>query len=190
MTARQFLSRTNSVLLRLQGFRKTFGGLLLLMIVAAASLQAGTISIGLLSFQSPQEGFNAFAIENLTGYPTPPGAALPPDFPVLTSLFLQGGAMTLSQDGVDTVIPLGDLGPGSANPLSLQFGSDQVFSRAVFTSLLSTTTLELDGGLTVNILGDLTGTLIPSNATHLIAGDFAIIEVTTVSGSVAPVPEP
>ena len=173
----------------MQNARKWIG-VVFFAAAAVTQAQAEMVAVGLLSFDSAQNGLNGFSLQNLTGFPAPPGAALPPDFPVSTSLIFQGSALTLWQTGVQTVVPLGDLGPGAFTFSDLLFAVDQQFTSAVFTCTLSATSLDLVGGTSVDVLGDLTALLTPSAGVQLSPGDFAVVEVSTDSGSPPPVPEP
>lgn len=152
------------------------------------------ISIGYISFDSfipGPGGVNTVTINNLTGDP-----ALPPDFPVLDSLFFTESKLSLSSsiDG-STVVQeflLGDIGPGTFQDLSgaLLFPDTANFISGTFTATLNQPTFLLSDGSTFVAASSLVSVgLLPASGSFLVAGsDFALIDVP--AASVAPVPEP
>jgi hypothetical protein len=80
---------------------------------------ADTINLGFISFDgfipgsSGSPGVNEFSINNFTGDPGLGGSALPPDFPIFSSLTIQGAQLTVFEPSGNEVFPLGDLAPGT-----------------------------------------------------------------------------
>jgi hypothetical protein len=154
-----------------------------------------TVNIGVISFDvlipggpgSP--GVDVFDISNLTGDPASGGFALPPDFPVLSSLTLFGSTLTLMDGGAPLVVALGDIGPGELSPPSSdQFPDTTLFSSAVFSATLGPSSLLLADGSTFVADSLVTVTLEPSEGGSLLAGtDFGVIDADR---SVSTVPEP
>jgi hypothetical protein len=172
--------------------RRSLQLLLVLLFLFPCSSFAEPMAIGFLSFdvfitgeESP--GANVFTIANLTGDPLLDGFALPPDFPVFSSLTLLSGTLTLTGSGDPIVLSLGDLGPGFFN--SATFSETDLFSSAVFSATLDQSSFSLDGGgafipssLTV------TATLLPTDGSYLTPGvDFVVI---SVPGNPSTLPEP
>ncbi len=153
---------------------------------------AHAVPVGVLSFDNlipGPGGVNAFNVTNLTGDPGAGGFALPPDFPVMTSLsFLAASlSLTLADSSVQTV-PLGDIGPGPFSIPALEFPDTTEFLSAILSAVLSQTSLLLDNGSTVDVLPALTATLVPTVGSVLVAGlDLVILEATPAT---VPIPEP
>lgn len=173
----------------------------ILVRIAAAALWclpacAATLNLGLVSFDvlipgSPgSPGVNVFQIVNFTGDPSSGGFALPPDFPVFTSLTFTGGTLTMVSGGTPLVVPMGDVPPGPISPTSdLEFPETTLFSSAVFSASLSQASFLLQDGLSfVADSATISAALLPSAGSWLTAGsDLALI---TVEGRISDVPEP
>ncbi len=169
--------------------------LLIALLASAAVGYASTANIGVISFDvlisgTPgAPGVNAFDISDLTGDPGAGGFALPPDFPVFTSLTFTLTGLALVGSGGTQNISLGSIVPGTLSPPpSLQFPDTTTFSSSTLVFTLSQTNLALSGGGTFAAASSqVTALLLPSSGNSLVAGtDFALITVSTVS----PVPEP
>lgn len=155
-----------------------FAPLFFIMILASYQANAGTIDIGLISFDilnpstsdSPQ--VDAFEITNFTGDPDSGGFDLPPDFPIETPLTFTLSTLTLVDSGGTHVIPLGDIGPGPlAPPDSLQFPDSDVFTSATFAATLDQVNLLFfDGSTGTALTAEVQATLFPSIGNSLVAG--------------------
>jgi hypothetical protein len=153
---------------------------------------ADTIPVGVLSFNNlnpagpGSPGINDFEIDNFTGLVF----GLPPDFPVVDSITLTGVQISLfgSGGGSPQVFMLGDLGPGSYTPTSLQFLDTSQFTKATLQASFSQTTITLSNGTT--FLADssiINSTILPSSGSLLQPGqDFSIL---SISGKVNAIPE-
>jgi hypothetical protein len=168
------------------------------MVASVSAAFATPVPIGLLSFDtlipgSPgSPGVNGFTIANLTGDPALDGFALPPDFPVSTSVLFLSSTLTLETGSTSQVFNLGDIGPGFFSSPALQFTDTILFSFAAFSAVLSPASFDLLGTPGVFQVDSPTITLdlLPSSGGELVAGiDFAVL---SASGTVAtaPVPEP
>lgn len=156
---------------------------------------AGILPVGYLSFDvlipgapgSP--GVNAFTIGDLTGDPSAGGFAVPPTFPVITSVTFQDSSLVLVSGGSSQTFLLGDIGPGFFSPSALEFPDTADFSSATFSATLDTTSLQLDGGGSFTASSAVVSALLsPSSGNSLVAGtDFVYINV---SSEVSAVPEP
>lgn len=151
------------------------------------SVLGATIGIGLVSFDSVvpgtpgNPGVNGFSISNFTGDPSFGGWAIPPDFPVFSSLvFLNPQVILFDGSSTQTVL-LPSFSPGSDSPVSLQFLSEIQFVSATFTATLSQTSLQLSDGSTFLSGATVAAQLSPSNGQFLEAGtDFAVLSVSEV----------
>lgn len=156
---------------------------LLLVLLASTAARADSLNLGVLSYDPFIPGaVDAFTVNNSTG-----PFSLPPDFLASTSLTFSGATLDLTQSGVTSSIPLGDLAPGISQLLVLDSAS---FSSAVFNAQLSQTLFALSNGTSFQANSStLTATLLPSSGPFLTPGvDFVLL---TVSGTVVvPVPEP
>ena len=147
--------------------------------------QASTIDIGLISFDfliPGTPGVNAFNISNFTGDPGTGGFALPPDFPVFTSLSFLFSTLTLVDTTGAHVIPLGDIGSGPLiPPSSVQFPDTDLFSKATFSATLDQTSLTLfDGSTFAAASSAIEAEILPSSGNSFVAGtDFAVITVSS-----------
>jgi hypothetical protein len=173
-----------------------------LAVIVAALLQAAVpstaradLELGILSYDvfipgvpgSP--GVNAFDIANLTGDPAVGGYALPPTFPVLTSVTFLNSSLALTSNGSTTTVMLGDIGPGFFSSPLLEFPDTESFSLAIFSATLDVTTFSVAAGDAASVATPLVVTsLLPSTGGNLVADtDFALIGVSPV---VSGVPEP
>jgi len=147
--------------------------------------QAGPIVVGVLSFDSlipdapGSTGVNGFTIYDFTGDNSLPGT---PDSGISfldASLLLNG----------TQVVNVGEVDPGSVQPLNLQFPSTILFTDAEFSATLSTTSFTIDGENYVATSDMLTADLAPGSPPDLAAGtDFIPLEVDA-SPATASVPE-
>jgi hypothetical protein len=153
------------------------------------------LALGILSFDEfilgapGSPGVNAFNIANFSGDPAMGGNALPPTFPVLTSVTFLDSSLALVSDGVITTLSLGDIGPGFFSSAALEFPDTQHFSSAVFSATLDTTTFLLADGSNVTVTSPhVITSLLPGSSDTLAAGaDFALINAST-AGSATPEP--
>jgi hypothetical protein len=172
--------------------RHTFviGCLLASGLLAPAAIQAATIPLGVVSFNTlipsapGSPGVNDFEVDNFTG-----ANSLPPDFPASDPVTFLGSSIELfPKIGAPTTIMLGDLAPGTYTPAALQFSADTLFNSAIFTATLGPASFGLSDGSTFspNSL-NLMVNLIPSSSASLAAGtDFVLITASDVSAA----PEP
>ena len=114
-----------------------------------------TVNLGFITFDvlSPATGttpgVNVFNITNLTGDPLLSGFALPPDFPVVTSVIFLDSTLTLDDGGPLPGISLGSIDPGPFTPPgSLQFPDTTAFTSVIFSATLNQTSLLLADGTT------------------------------------------
>lgn len=169
------------------------------MIAAVLSYPAvgrsGQIPIGTLSFDvlipgapgSP--GVNAFTVGNLTGDPSSGGNAVPPTFPVLTTLTFHNSFLVLSSGSSTQTLSLGDIGPGFFSGIDLEFPDTEEFDSVLFSATLDTTSLQLDGGESfMASSGLISAQLLSSPRPFLVAGTDAVF--INVPNDVANVPEP
>jgi hypothetical protein len=159
---------------------------------------ATPISIGTLAFDELIPGATSvFSITNFTGDPSSGGFALPPDFPSLTPVTLTNASLRIVADGgVETVLDLGDIGPGpllsgTGDPLLvLQFPLSAALLSARFTATIAAGSLALAGGdtfdpSTLSIFAE----LLPGLDPFLVPG--AALTTIDVDGTrVAAIPEP
>lgn len=163
--------------------------------IATSPAFADVFNLGILSYDilipsapgSP--GVDAFNIANFTGDPALGGDALPPTFPVLTSVTLLDSSLALTSGGVTTKLSLGDIGPGFFSSAALEFSDTQDLSSAVFSATLDVTTFQLSDGSTVTVPSPLlVASLLPASGDALTAGlDFTVIDAST---AVLGTPEP
>jgi hypothetical protein len=146
-------------------------------------------NLGQLSFDELVPG----AINNVTIVNFTSAFALPPAFPVVSSVTFLNSRVILTDDTGTALAPilLGDLDPGVPILPSLQFLSTQSFQSVEFLATLSVLTFNLSGGFIfqadTNVIDTL---LLPSSGSTLIPGlDLTTIAVTGTT-SLAPVPEP
>ena len=175
-----------------------FARLLRFVIVACSfgllPLCGSTINVGLISFDNlipgapGAPGVNVFSINNFTGNPGSGGFAVPPDFPIFTSVILQNVSLTLAGSAGPSFIPLSDLGPGSYTPNEFKFPETTTFSSAIFTATLNTTVLSLSDGTVFSASSStVVATLLPSSGLSLGPGvDFVLVQISGTSS----VPEP
>jgi hypothetical protein len=162
------------------------------LIAVPLKAKADTIVVGVLSFDSlipdgnnPDgsiaPGTNGFTIFNFTGANSFPGT---PDSPLSfldTSLLL---------NGVQTV-NVGEVDPGSVQPLALQFSTTSTFTDAQFTATLNTVFFTIGGQNYVANSDQVTADLSPSSPPDLAAGtDFVVLDIDATQVNAAPVPEP
>lgn len=168
---------------------------ILAITLCPSAARAATIPIGFVSFdvliseEGGNPGVNVFTIANLTGDPALGGYALPPDFPVITSVTFLGATLAVEYDGSTDVIPLGDLSGGFLLPLSgLEVSSAIGLRSATFEATLGGASLLLaDASMFTASSPKVSVRLLPSTPPNLSAGvDFVLI---TVSDDVT-VPEP
>lgn len=162
----------------------------------AISASAATINIGdiaLITVNPPstsQAGTVGFLISDDTGDPAKGGSALPPDFPVFTSIVLQNLTLTYSIGGNSHSFALANVGPGTLSPPpGQQFPSTTFFDSATLTGSVNTSTLKLsDNSLWQVSSPAFAATLLPSNGTHVNADtDLVLI---TVNAQPVSTPEP
>ena len=181
----------------LRSSRATFWLPFVLLLTPPAATSA-SVNVGLISFDTliPGDintpGVNVFNFFNFTGDPMSGGFALPPDFPVLSSLTFLNSSLTLQNGGPPLIILLGDLGPGALSPTDpVQFPDTSLFSSAIFSATLSQTNFLLSGGGSfVAGSATITAQLLPSTGPSLVAGgDLAVVSVVSVPDG-SSVPEP
>ena len=156
---------------------------------------ADQLPIGYLSFDQfipgaiGSPGVNAFTIGNLTGDPALGGFAVPPTFPVVTSVTFKDSSLVLVSAGTSQSFFLGDITPGFFSPVALQFADTVDFSSALFSATLDSTNFQLDGGSSFDASSAvIIALLLPSSGNSLAAGtDF---EYINVSNQVSGAPEP
>ena len=166
----------------------------IIVVATQISAIAATVSSGFLAFDTlipgvpGSPGINVFTINNLTGDPGAGGFALPPDFPVVTSVTFKNARLAVvSSSGTENIV-LGDLMTGLHGPTALQFSGAQQFSQATFTAEIDPLTWDLSGGGTfAPISNAIVATLRPSSGGFLTAGtDFVVFNHSDVSA----IPEP
>ncbi len=166
-------------------------GFLIVFLANADWAMANTTSLGDIAFNTlipsavGSPGVNDFAIDNFTG-----GFSLPPDFPASDPLTFLNSTLTLTvTGGSQQTIDLGDLGPGSYTPVSLQFSDATNFIAATFSATLSPTEFSLsDGTIFQTASSQILVNLTPSAGSTLSPDtDFALI---TASSTQSAVPEP
>jgi hypothetical protein len=169
-------------------FRSTFC-VFALLLASAGGAYCETINLGIINFDvltpaGAGPGVSVFNILNLTGDPLLSGFALPPDFPVITSLILLGGTLTLEDGGPSIVVDLGAIDPGPYPPIgSLQFPDTIAFTSAILSATLNQTSLLLADGTTfVADSPSVLATILPSGSSLAGGSDFAVISIT---GSIA-----
>jgi hypothetical protein len=150
-----------------------------------AKADPSPIVLGVLSFDSliPDApgavGVNGFTIYNFTGANSLPGT---PDSAIS---FLNASLLLNGTQGVN----VGEVDPGSVQPLNLQFPTTSLFTDAEFSAMLSTTSFTIDGENYVASSDMLTAVLVPSSPPELAAGtDFVLLEVDASPATVG-VPE-
>jgi hypothetical protein len=156
----------------------------LLALLAATVCPAATVPVGVVSFDifippdTGSPGVNVFTIANLTGDPASGGFALPPEFPVFSSLAFLDAQLTIDGRAFD----LGDIGPGSVSPDTLLFPDTDLFSAATFSATISQTTLTLDDGRTFRAASPrIVAALTATSGTNLQPGiDFVLITVSEI----------
>ena len=156
------------------------------LLTLSSLTSAGTINIGLLTFDVliPGDigapGVNAFNIANLTQDPAAGGFALPPDFPVFTGLTLNNSTLTIqpSGPGAPLVVSLGDIGPGFLSDASLQFPDTDQFASARLTATLAPTVFQLAGGAMMqSTSSQIDVTLLPAGSSLQAGVDLVLITV-------------
>jgi hypothetical protein len=160
------------------------------LLLVPASTEAIPIPIGVVAFDtfiSGPGGTSAFFVSNLTGDPALGGNALPPDFPVLTSLTFDEANLAW-QGPPGSPYQFGSITPGNVDPSpALQFPASSVFTSATFSAVLSSSMFRLaDGRMflapSANVFAILAG-----SSSGLLPGDFAVLSVEADEVSV---PEP
>jgi hypothetical protein len=161
--------------------------LILGLIVLAPVAKADNIVLGVLSFDSiipdapGAPGVNGFTIYNFTGpnaQPGTPGTAI--SF-LNSSLLLNGSQL----------VNIGQIDPGSVQPLDLQFPSTNPFTDATLSATLSKTLFAINGKNYFAAGDQLTGDLQPLFPPDLTAGtDFALLSIEANPVASSPVPEP
>jgi hypothetical protein len=142
--------------------------------------RADSINVGILSLVSfipgspPSPGVSTFDIDNLTA-----GFALSSDFPVEQRLTFLAPTLELYSNKRTTIIPLGDIVPGSVSIQALLFSADEVFYSAVFHGTLDVVDLGTLGIVSPAVVG----ILVPGEGTSLSVDSFTLL-------TVEPVPEP
>jgi len=159
---------------------------------------ATSISVGVVAFDTfvvGPGGTNAFFVTNLTGDPLAGGFALPPDFPVATSLVFESPLLEwVGPPGSPFDFGHVGIGPGGHDPDSqIQFPDTAAFVSARFTAVLSQALFQLtDGRLFAASSTSIEAVLIdPAGA--LAPGDFALLTVDANEVTGPPpeaVPEP
>ena len=176
---------------RTLGLTRWVGTLMAVLVFPAA---ATTINLGFISFDTlipdapGAPGVTNFTINNFTEGPSLGGFALPPDFPVFSSLTFQNSTLLLTTPTTSLSFNLGDFGPGSFIPAALEFPSTMLFTSATFTASLSLTDLQLFDGTTFAANSDvLSATILPSSGSTLTPGtDLALLQVSNTAAT----PEP
>ncbi|MDQ2840873.1 MAG: hypothetical protein M3Y72_07525 [Acidobacteriota bacterium] len=121
-------------------------------------------------------GVNTFAIDNFTG-----PSSVPPDFRAADPLIFLGSSLLLdTANSTAQTVSLGNLGPGSYTPTSLQFFSFTSFTAAVFTATLNSSSFLLSDGSKFQPNGvQIAVTLKPlSNGVLSPGSDFAPISIS------------
>ena len=160
------------------------------LVALADIFPVGYLSLDILIPGAPgSPGVNAFTVGDLTGDPSAGGFAVPPTFPVITSLTFKNSSLVLVSGGFSQTFLLGDIGPGFFSSNELEFADIEDFSSATFSATLDTTSLQLDGGGSFAASSALiSALLLPSSGNSLVAGtDFVYI---TVFNEETAVPEP
>ena len=162
----------------------------LFLLLSSIPAISGPANIGVLSFDQLGGGINAFSILNLTGDPGLGGQALPPDFPVFTTLMLLNSDLTVFVGGNSQTIALGDIGPGSFSTPALQFADTTQFDSVTLNATLSSMDLVLaDASLLTADSTMLSVVLLPSSGSFLSPGnDLAVITVSEGAGTAIPEP--
>jgi hypothetical protein len=167
---------------------------LLYLLGCSVPLCAGTINVGVLSFDElipsgSTPGVNTFTVLDLTQDPGTGGFALPPDFPVFTAVSFLDASLSVTHGSTTDVIALGDIGPGVFSPASLNYSSAVPISSATFSATLSPASwLLFDSSSFTPSSLTVTADLLPSSGDSLAAGiDSALI---TASDTSSAVPEP
>lgn len=169
---RQFMKKALAVLL--------FAIPLLLSVDA----RADQVVVGDLEFNNLFSGVNNFTVNNFTGTNNLGF------FPVADDVIFYGATIAATEsDGTVLLFALGDIVPGSNT--SAQFADSLVFTQAVFSAALGSSTFNLTNGSTgaFDANTELSFTLMPSNGAFLVAG----IDLGTINASGTPVaatPEP
>jgi hypothetical protein len=152
---------------------------------------ADLVNIGLFSFDSQiagSPGVNAFTISNFTGDPNTGGFALPPDFPVFTSVTFGNVVVTLDTGSSLMTFNLSDIAPGPVSPTELLFADTLSFVSATISFTLDQTALTLYDNSTFTAAPSLTAVILPSLGATLSAGnDFVVLQAPS---AVSAVPEP
>jgi hypothetical protein len=160
-----------------------------LTVCPPTQLHASAVTpIGVLSFDSFQDGLNAVSVWNLTGDPATGGFALPPDFPIYTPLTFLASSITVFQASSSQIFFLGDLGPGFYTPPELVFSNLLNISSIALTATLDTSQLTRADGTNFSTATDLTVYLTPSSGSYLNPGDLSVI--SAVQTSAVQTPEP
>ena len=162
----------------------------LLSLTAVCGVARGDVmNLGLMSWDEINPGaVNGLTVINFTF-----DFSLPPDFPIVDKVIFKNAEVVLTDDLGTALAPilLGDLGPGVAQPPSLQFLSTQLFQSAEFQATLNGTSFSISGGsIFVADTTAIDALLLPGVGPTLVPGaDFVPI---TATGTIttAPIPEP
>ena len=108
----------------------------------------------------------------------------------MTTVSLLHVMETLNGSGAPQVFDIGTVGPGSANPISLQFPDTDGFTSALFSADLSTPTFLLfDGTTIVATSSAVIATLLPSDR-GVLAGGTDLVTLSVEGSPSSSVPEP
>jgi MYXO-CTERM domain-containing protein len=148
----------------------------------ATEVDLGVFSLVTISSGDPvTAGVVGFEIDNYSG-----DQALPPDFPVFTSLTLTDLSLTYVVGGESKTVSVPDAGPGTSAAVPLP--DTTLFDSASLTGVVDPATFEFADGTFWNVPGGgFIVELLPQAGTTLTPGvDFALIEVE--ADQVAPEP--
>ena len=133
------------------GIKQAVAGYILLLATAAPVL-AANVSVGTISLAAdPNLGFYSIRVYNLTGDPAQGGYALPPDYPVLTELWLGGASLTYvtidkAGNQVARTVELGDIRPGAFTSKDLVFDQSTRFQSITLTAMIQPGTFDTASG--------------------------------------------
>jgi hypothetical protein len=156
---------------------------------------ATEIPVGLVVFDvflGGPDGTTGFFVSNLTGDPATGGFALPPDFPVATSIVFDAPSL-------DWIGPAGSpfdfagagIGPGNLDPApAIQFPDTTMISSATFTALLSAPLFQLTDGRVFQAASASISAILSNAGGALVPGDFAVLSVEADEVTAVDAPEP
>lgn len=162
---------------------KTLVALLFTLALAMpGAVTAATIPVGIVvfdTFVAGPDGTNAFFISNFTGDPGSGGFALPPDFPVVTSLVFDSPMLEWNGPaGSPFDFAHVGIGPGSHDPEpSIQFPDTEQFVSARFTAFLNQNVFQLEDGRLFLASSTAIDATISNPAGTLSLLDFALLTV-------------